>query len=83
MSQAVACPRCGQPIRPTDQFCTRCGAENPDAGGEAAAMAEWTPSQGTAWDVVLERLRADTVGVYDFAIFWFLTHAVALAWHRI
>lgn len=46
-------------------------------------MAEWTPSQGTAWDVVLERLRADTVGVYDFAIFWFLTHAVALAWHRI
>jgi rubrerythrin len=36
----IACPQCGQPVRPSDRFCPQCGAQPRAQQGEAVFGAE-------------------------------------------
>ncbi|MGD2154508.1 MAG: protein kinase, partial [Gemmatimonadales bacterium] len=55
-----SCTSCGGQIYPTDRFCAHCGAQQ-EPGVSAAELAR----AGSAWDPVLEKLRAATAGKYE------------------
>jgi serine/threonine protein kinase len=68
MATALTCFNCGESVRTTDRFCSRCGAEQALGSYAAALPQDYTHPDDdpeSPWAEVVQRLRRATFGEFE------------------